>query len=56
MEEPETSVKNRSPMTIIENGGRTEKSQKSFKGRDRHKRSSEECMKSYSPIKLVLNL
>ncbi len=28
MEEPETSLKNRSPMTIIENGGRTEKSQK----------------------------
>ncbi len=28
MEEPETFVKSRSPMTVIENGGRIEKSQK----------------------------
>ncbi len=28
MEEPKTSVKSRSPMTVIKNGGRTEKSQK----------------------------
>jgi hypothetical protein len=32
MEEPETSVKNRSPMTVIENGGRTEKSKKEKRG------------------------